>query len=292
MRHSERPGTTADLSEPVHQQLNMYALAASAAGVSLLSLTQPAEAKIIYTPTHVVISPNGVHLYNLDLNHDGTDFVLQTKFYSTTNHSAGTQVLIASGVQGNSLDVSHGFAAALEAGKVVGPRKNFQNRGVMASDSGSAGASTSVKRGPWVDVGNRYLGLKFKINGETHYGWARLSVKAQRGYFYVEATLTGFAYETVANKPIMTGKTKGPDDVEQSDPGPGASLTNPIPDALEPAALGALAMGAPGLPLWRKETVAKTIEQKGFSEDICFCQRHAVSPATLLSLESAILPAT
>jgi hypothetical protein len=25
------------------------------------------------------------------------------------------------------------------------------------------------------------------------------------------ATLTGYAYETVANKPITTGKTKGPD---------------------------------------------------------------------------------
>ena len=25
------------------------------------------------------------------------------------------------------------------------------------------------------------------------------------------ATLTGYAYETVANKPIITGKTKGPD---------------------------------------------------------------------------------
>ena len=32
------------LSESVHHQLNMYALAASAAGVSLLALVQPGEA--------------------------------------------------------------------------------------------------------------------------------------------------------------------------------------------------------------------------------------------------------
>ncbi len=261
MQRAERSGKAANLSEALHHQLNMYALAASAAGVGLLTLTQSVEAKIIYTPTHIVISPNGVHFYDLDLNHDGTtDFVLQTKFYSTTNQSAGTQVLIASGIKGNNLDVSHGFAAALEAGKVVGPRKNFQNRGVMASDSGSAGASTSVKRGPWANVSNRYLGLKFRIKGETHYGWARLSVKAQRGYFYLVATLTGFAYETIANKPIMMGKTKGTDDMEQSDPGPSASLANPIPDALEPAALSVLAMGAPGLSMWRKRKVAEANE--------------------------------
>jgi hypothetical protein len=39
------------LSDSVHHQLNMYALAASAAGVGILALAQTAEAKIIYTPT-------------------------------------------------------------------------------------------------------------------------------------------------------------------------------------------------------------------------------------------------
>jgi hypothetical protein len=45
MQHS--PRLISKLSEPVHYQLNMYAIAASAAGVSLLALTQPAEAKIV-----------------------------------------------------------------------------------------------------------------------------------------------------------------------------------------------------------------------------------------------------
>jgi hypothetical protein len=33
----------------MHHQLNMYALAASVAGVGVLALAQPAEAKILYT---------------------------------------------------------------------------------------------------------------------------------------------------------------------------------------------------------------------------------------------------
>jgi hypothetical protein len=49
----------------------MYALAASAAGVSLLALASPAEAKIVYTKTHRLL-PGGKEIF-LDLNHDGTN---------------------------------------------------------------------------------------------------------------------------------------------------------------------------------------------------------------------------
>jgi len=246
--------TAQQLSESLHRQLNSYAFAATAAGVGMLALAQPAEAKIVYTSTHVVISPYGVHLYDLDLNHDGkTDFVLQTKFYSTTDQSAGTQRLIASGGRGNNPVKSGGFAAALRKGKRIGPHHNFQSRGVMGSDWGSAGASTSIKRGPWVNVNNRYLGLKFKIKGKIHYGWARLSVEAQRGYFYLEATLTGYAYESIANKPIVAGRTKGPDDMREVEAPAPASLTTPVSQS---ATLGALAMGAPGLSTWRREESA------------------------------------
>lgn len=46
----------------------MYAIAASAAGVSVLALASPTQAKIVYTPTHHKIGPN--NHYTLDLNHD------------------------------------------------------------------------------------------------------------------------------------------------------------------------------------------------------------------------------
>jgi hypothetical protein len=80
---------------------------------------------------------------------------------------------------------------------------------------------------------NRYLGMKFMINGEAHYGWARFSVTVN---VFLEATLTGYAYETIPNKPIITGKTNGPDVV-----------------AAEPASLGRLAQGASGISAWRQK---------------------------------------
>jgi len=229
------PRKPSNLSESLHHRLNSYALAASAAGVGLLALAQPVEAKVVYTRTHVVISPYGVQTYNLDLNHDGkTDFVLRSKFYSTLNQSAGTGRLIVSGANGNRLEFSLGFAAALKAGKRVGPHQNFRARGVMASDYGRDGSTWSLKRGPWVNVNNRYLGLKFKIKEKINYGWARLSVTAQ--YHYLQATLTGYAYETIPGKPIVTGKTKGPHVV-----------------TIGPASLGHLARGASAIPAWRQK---------------------------------------
>jgi len=75
-------------------------------------------------------------------------------------------------------------------------------------------------------------------------GFVVSSVRAHATYPCFTATLTGYAYETIANNAIIAGKTKGPDDAE-----PTASDTH----TPEPVMLGALALGAPGLFIWRRE---------------------------------------
>jgi hypothetical protein len=56
-------------------------------------------------------------------------------------------------------------------------------------------------------VKNHYLGLKFRVNGQTRYGWARLNVRTQG--VSMTAQITGYAYEAVVNKPIVAGQTTG-----------------------------------------------------------------------------------
>jgi hypothetical protein len=61
-----------DLSQRLNKPLLAYLATAGAAGVSMLAMTQSAEAKVVYTPTDRAIT-SGSHL---DLNNDGTaDFV-------------------------------------------------------------------------------------------------------------------------------------------------------------------------------------------------------------------------
>ena len=254
-RHSGPRKPASNLSESIHQQLNMYTLAASAAGVSLLALVPPSEAKIVYTPTHHVIGPN--HTYQLDLNHDGTtDFTLGYNFNATT--SGSVRSVYASAASGNGVEGtagSHRFlAAALKRGTRIPNRRRFsQTNAQMAYEcDGFAGVScfrTTSFRGNWVNVTNRYLGLRFKIHGKTHYGWARLSIQWVNGSF--TATLTGYAYETIPNKPIIAGDKKAESSsVEQPNP---AALTIPTP---KPASLGLLAMGSPALSIWRRKESA------------------------------------
>jgi len=52
--------------------------------------------------------------------------------------------------------------------------------------------------------------------------------------YRITALLAGYAYETIPNKAILTGKTKRPEVI-----------------TLEPASLGQLAQGSAGLAAWR-----------------------------------------
>jgi hypothetical protein len=248
MKPSLQPRKKVNLSDSVHRQLNMYALAASAAGVGVLALAQSAQATIVYTKTHVVIGTN--QIYELDLNHDGiADFKI-------SNHSFFTDTIVASlsalparannAVVGKQPQVGFPhYAYALLPGARVGPKQPLSG----ALMAWSFGAS---RGGRWANVRGRYLGLKFLIRGKVHYGWARLNVTV--GNSKITATLTGYAYETIPNNPIIAGKTKGPDEatVEESN----AALNLPTP---EPATLGLLALGSPGLSIWRREESAVAV---------------------------------
>ena len=247
MTRSSGPCKRANLSESTHRQLKMYALAAGAAGVSVMALTEPSAAKIVYTPDHAKMSHVGTFPFALDLNHDGIpDFTFPTS--SFVNSGFFQSAMAVSPVAKNNRAWGDQYASALKAGVRVGVNEKFDNPGnlLMGLSSGTSGGFHGF-RGPWEGEGkgvkNRYLGLKFVIKGEIHFGWARINF-TNPGY----VILTGYAYETIPNKPIITGKTEGPDNASGEESN--ATLTAPTP---EPATLGALAMGAGGLSIWRRE---------------------------------------
>jgi hypothetical protein len=202
MPRSPRSRKTASLSQLTHNQLNMYAFAAGAAGVGLLALDVPAEGRVVYTPDNQTIRPNVG--FPLDLNHDGiTDFVFSNYFSSA---SSFLNLAIAPVNPSNEIFSTGGggvpvFAAALPAGKKIGPDGKFQK-----VKSYSDEMATERCRGPWVHAREKYLGLKFIIEGEVHFGWARLNVNCGSP---IKATLTGYAYETDADEPIVAGDTTG-----------------------------------------------------------------------------------
>ncbi len=200
------------LSAWLEYSFSRYALAASAAGVGMLSQAWPAEAKIVYTPTHQQI---GYIPYQLDLNHDGTtDFAIETGYSYRSVSSFSTVDVLASGWGHNDGNQIAGtksgnkwLALAIKQGGRIGPKGAFLPGGFLVQEVEKSQHLT--RYGQWINVRNRYLGLSFPIDGKTHYGWARLNVKVNPSYPVFNGVLTGYAYETIPKKAIIAGKTKG-----------------------------------------------------------------------------------
>jgi len=256
---------TVALGRELEQRLRSYAAAAKAitaswdtvtlaasvvgaAGVVMLG-SLSSEAEVVYTPTHKELQRQnaGGTFLNLDLNNDGqSDFKLW--LWRGSDFSSGRFAIYgwmsASGRTPSNQVVNSSkqrWDAALPFGAQIGSKGPFGGGQRMAycAEFTSGGGSS----GPWRGVNDRYLGLKFQVDGETHFGWARVSVT--KGCFYT-LTLTGYAYETVPNRQIRAGVVSAT----------GVSKLEPMipdPQQLQPATLGSLALGAPGLSIWRRE---------------------------------------
>lgn len=230
------------LSPTLQHKLEAYGLGAIAVGVATLAMTQPTQAEIIYTPTSQPIGNN--QKVSLDLNNDGvTDFILvNDTHFSTTPFGDDLSILPA--VIGNAAGgkmIRRGyFAGAIPAGVSVGSSRKFLARRANLAYA-SLTAFTYVSGGYWKYARNRYLGLKFLIDGEVHFGWARLNVQANKKTQEVKAILTGYAYETIANQPIVTGQTQDSTALQNQ----GASDADLSASS---RSLGSLAMGAAGQP--------------------------------------------
>jgi hypothetical protein len=227
----------------------LVAYIAAGAAAALVATSTPAEARIIYSNTDIRI---GYRPIEIDLDHDGVpDFVITPclAYYHSTRLIVGPQVL------GNALQVvpdAVGAAAGFR-GMTNGPGNSFRvNSGFCNSTNrvmpDGIGMATSLNyfsfhsvRGPWVNTTNRYLGLKFVISGQTHYGWARVSVNSG-----LTGKLTGYAYETVPNTQIIEGATSDFAALDAPDP-----LDQPVAPSFP--SLGMLARGFDAFPLWRRD---------------------------------------
>jgi hypothetical protein len=116
--------------------------------------------------------------------------------------------------------------------------------------------------GKW--LGNnpeRFLGVRFLIDGIIHYGWVRLTITSGPDKS-VAGTITGYAYETIAGKTIKAGAVSDGSETDDSQAEGGQAendqaVANHADNTQAPVqhfsgpTLGMLALGAHGLPLWR-----------------------------------------
>jgi hypothetical protein len=244
-------------SNNLNRLAGAYSLAAAAAGVSLLAMVQPAMGEVIVTHKTIPIpagkNPKPVYL---SLANNGVNDI---SFTLSQDSDSPDRTLLVDAVNKNNDGVMMGggwdpYAQALAQNTKIGASAPFFWYAGLVELSASSGANKYCK-GYWgtnlthlyIGCGNpknKYMGVKFQLNGKTHYGWVRLNIKTTSNPNGppLTASITEYAYESVANKTIKAGATTSiaevPVENTQKQVGP---------------SLGLLAAGSNGMPLWRRE---------------------------------------
>lgn len=236
----------------LEKSITAYSIAAA----GMASLAPAAHAQIVYTRVDQV---NDLGAVKIDFNDDHVvDFVVNNQlsfengFYFPRLGLNGRKTPMA-GVIPNQI----GYAGVLPYGFAIGSNAQFASlnhrRQIPLVLLGCLYQSCSVK-GSWYNVQDKYLGLRFEINGQIHYGWVRLSVKriVSKNRFderFLKVAVKDYAYESTPGKAIAAG-----------DQGPNQSSyeRNPAPQdeplqTMIPVSLGLLSTGASAIPLWRRE---------------------------------------
>ena len=176
--------------------------------IVFMAIVVPAAGSINYTPVNRVVPNNGA--YGIDFNHDGIkDFWVGSffgPFFCGLRSGVGGSANLSPVKSTSGVILTGVFAAALPAGVSVGSAQTFAKRQTQLMFFNTCGSGQVA--GNWLNVSNHYLGLEFQIAGQTHYGWAELSING--GRFGLTTVIVGFAYETIAGKTIITGQTGMP----------------------------------------------------------------------------------
>ncbi|GMV27583.1 MAG: hypothetical protein AMXMBFR58_36140 [Phycisphaerae bacterium] len=167
-----------------------------------------ANADIIHTDIEDVVlvgaSWTDEETYFVDFNHDGADEVLLTAWFDTAGGSGGPEA------QAYGLDHSHllhslttNVAYMAFADELIGPANSDQEYTT----------ATSIDK-DWLDLPpdqGAYLGVRFALGDQNHYGWIRLSTYIDEPNDYAMVmTVFEFAYETRADTPIPAGAVPAP----------------------------------------------------------------------------------
>jgi len=196
--------------EFLNKKLIMYSVAAG----MTLSLGSRAHADIQYTdidPDRVIPQAENFQTNNflLDLNNDGTpEFKIFQAFSSGTyyyfdyyyfSYNSVLQQATNNGLSAMRETADNAYVAALNSNTLISADQNFNANKVL----GVFSYYDTHAEGMWANAGQKFMGVKFKIGENIHYGWVRLSVS----HLCTNFTVYDYAYEDEPGKAIKAGDT-------------------------------------------------------------------------------------
>jgi hypothetical protein len=119
------------------------------------------------------------------------------------NQWAGENVITGTGTSASS---SFGLAN-IPQGSSIGPGNSWDSSSTLVGLNINVsipllGYSTNIQSGPMIGT-TGFIGLKFSVGGNTHYGWARVEVTPNGEILSIK----DYAYDGTPNTPIVAGET-------------------------------------------------------------------------------------
>ncbi|MEX2379839.1 MAG: T9SS type A sorting domain-containing protein [Vicingaceae bacterium] len=198
------------------KRLKQYAALAASA------IATDASAQIVYTDITDTTLVNNGDYFDISLNNDGTMEVRLTmtkSIFSYPSYSMYIKLDMAKVQPLNSADVNMSFSATSSYSSSFGVAMALSNNQTI-NNSLNTWSNTSAYVGGYADIrtsstsyttsvgqfpgaGDKYLGVKFTVGSNVHYGWVRLDMSSMSD----SLTIKDYAYESKSNTPIAAGDT-------------------------------------------------------------------------------------
>lgn len=184
----------------------------------VLATAATANAQYVYTDVNPDQTIATGSQYLLDMNNDlNTEFTIgavamvgSVSGFSYSGLGVGLQTAgTAEGALGTAASSAPvNYATALNFGNMIDNTGTFMSAPASSSNAvlvlaaqGTISGAIPFSLGSWLGVNDMYLGLKFMIGANTHYGWARLDVAGDASSF----TIKDYAYNSLDTAAIPAG---------------------------------------------------------------------------------------
>lgn len=196
-----------DKSSAVAGKLKSY----SALTGAFLAASSAANSQIVYHDVNPdVIVHNGI--YTVDMDGDGLgDFVINqytvtgSQSYKTAGITA-TTMLLSNRVIAKGPSIAQYFVSRLGPGAVIGPSVTGFKNLLSQAVSNVLPMATHIfnsSNGYWAGGKSGFIGVEFKTNGNTYYGWIDCYVANKADTVIIR----GVAYNSIPNSLIHSGDT-------------------------------------------------------------------------------------